>query len=93
MKTFGNTEKDVWVNKGVIMKLVLEQVKPEDVMVGEDYLLMREHKASDGYAPYREWVTAIAAHDMWAFDSGPYKDRKWPTMVFQCPRKGQLVGD
>lgn len=86
----GSTEKDVWT-KGNKMRLVLESVKPEDVVQEEAYLLMKRHEAVDGFSEYDEWIEAVASKRGWAFDDAPDASRDWPTMIFQSPRNGKMV--
>jgi len=78
------------------MKLVLKQVKPEEVVENESYLLLRHQSPTREVVGYNEWIEAVASKDGWAFNDAPNEvdpERSWPTMIFQCPRNGSVVED
>jgi hypothetical protein len=73
------------------MRLILESVKPEDVVKNEVYLLFKKHKAMDGCVTYEEWIESVASPKGWVFDDAPDVGREWPSAIFQSPMNGKMV--
>jgi hypothetical protein len=74
----------------MMAKMVLDEVRPEDLVEGQDYLLFRE-----GPGVRAEWVFGILklCRAGWATDDELISDKPlgWPTRIFESPDAKHIV--
>jgi len=72
-------------------KLVLNEVKPEDLMAGQNYLLYRDKQEDIQW----EWAFGILKVDKsgWVTDDELVRDKPldWPTKIFETPDGSRIV--
>ncbi len=71
-------------------KLVLKEVKREDLKPGQDYMLYHEYAPEQGGG---EWIFGIWKLDKsgWAMNDAPDALPDWPTQIFESPDVQRLV--
>jgi len=68
---------------------MLDEVKPEDLVPGQDYLLFHAYPPEQGGG---EWIFGIWKNGGgWAFNDAPDALPDWPTQIFESPDARKVV--